>query len=57
MWSCGLVESHDDGNHVFTVENGRSQNVPGLVVCEFIHKGAEVLVLKGEKTYMRHLQM
>lgn len=36
MWSCGLVQSHDHSHQVFAVEDGRSQNVSGLVICEFI---------------------
>ena len=38
MWSRGLVYGHDHYHHVFTVEDGCSQNVLGLVLCEFINK-------------------
>lgn len=53
MWSCGLVHSHDHCHHVFAVEDGCSQNISGLVVCEFVNKWAEVLVLKCRKDAFR----
>ena len=49
MWPCGLVQSHDHSHQVFAVEDGRRQNISGLVVCEFIDEGAEVLVLEDRK--------
>lgn len=49
MWSCGLVQSHDHSHHVFAVEDGRSQNVPGLVLGEFVDEWAEMLVLPDRK--------
>lgn len=38
MWPRGLVQRHDHGHHVFAVEDWRRQNVPGGVICEFIHE-------------------
>lgn len=34
----GLVEGDDHGHQVFAVEDGRGQDVPGLVISELIHK-------------------
>lgn len=49
--SRGLVQSHDHSHHVFAVEDGRCQNVPGGVLCEFIHERAEVLALQRQEAY------
>ncbi len=55
MWSRGLVQSHDHSHHVFAVEDGRRQDVPGRVFCEFIDEWAEVLALEDRRHMLQGL--
>lgn len=44
--SVYFIHSHDDGYHVLPIHDGASQDVLGLILCEFIHKVTEMLILR-----------
>lgn len=44
-----LVDGHHDRHHVLTVHDGDGEDVLGLIVCQLVHKVAEMRALRMRK--------